>query len=223
MRLRSFNSEESKIFWEAHHGRYHGDKYSQPLVNLVKKYIGCRILDAGAGSGHLVRVLKQETPAAEVIGVDLAPKSNDILRCDIANLPFSDSHFDTIFCVEVIEHLSEEITLQIFTEFRRVLASKGHLVLTTPYAEDLDNNAVKCPCCNTVFHRWGHQQSFTEEVFEKLASHIGLEIKHIIPIKMSRLARFGRLGAPFFRSHLYLKLPLKGKGKLKLILVAQAT
>ena len=221
MRVKGFDTEENKIFWGAYHGSYHGDKYSRPLVNLVRKYVGSRVLDAGAGSGSLVRVLEQDTQVAEVIGVDIAPKSEAVLEGDITNLPFPDEHFDTIFCVEVIEHVSAEVSRQILTEFNRVLAPKGYLIVTTPFAEELDDNTVRCPSCQTVFHRWGHQQSFTLQDLERMARDHGLLIKHNIPVKMTRLARFGRLGVLFFRSKLYLKFPFKGSGKLKLILVAQ--
>jgi hypothetical protein len=32
-----------------------------------------------------------------------------------------------------------------------------------PFNENLKASDVICPCCGTLFHRWGHQASFTLE------------------------------------------------------------
>jgi hypothetical protein len=31
---------------------------------------------------------------------------------------------------------------------------------TVPFAEELQDSVVVCPCCGEQFHRWGHQRSF---------------------------------------------------------------
>jgi glycosyltransferase involved in cell wall biosynthesis/SAM-dependent methyltransferase len=45
--------------------------------------------------------------------------------------PYPDSHFSTVVCGELIEHLSAD-PMQMMSEVNRVLKTGGHLVLTTP-------------------------------------------------------------------------------------------
>ena len=44
----------------------------------------------------------------------------------------SDQTFDSISCVEVIEHLALKLTREILKEFIRVLRPGGRLIITTP-------------------------------------------------------------------------------------------
>ncbi len=220
--IKGFDSGENKLFWDACQASYQGELYAKPLIKMARRFIGKRILDAGAGAGDLVRHLGRRHPEAKIVGIDIAPKSEDVRAGDISDLPFSDGYFDTIFCVEVIEHLSAEATGRTLGEFRRLLAPGGHVIITTPFAEDLKQNIVKCPCCGTVFHRWGHQQSFDIEDFQRLALRHHWKVKHIIPVKMTRLARFSGVASSLFLSDMYMKWPFKGKGKLKLIFIAEA-
>lgn len=50
--------------------------------------------------------------------------------------PYPDSHFATVLCCELIEHLFED-PMHMMAEVNRVLAPGGHLLLTTPNAAGL--------------------------------------------------------------------------------------
>jgi len=63
----------------------------------------------------------------------------------------------------VLEHLDDDELRAGLAEMRRVLRPGGHLVGTVPARERLDTNTVVCPHCESKFHRWGHQRSFTPE------------------------------------------------------------
>jgi hypothetical protein len=57
-----------------------------------------------------------------------------------------------------------------------VLAPGGWFLGTVPYREDLNANRVICPCCGTVFHRWGHLASFSfESMRAELSPHVEVQ------------------------------------------------
>ncbi len=98
-----------------------------------------RVCDAPAGSGALSLELKD-------LGFDVVPVDIDetrwgapALTCHKADLnrvlPFSDSSFDAVVCVEGIEHL--ENPHHVVREFSRLLKPGGTLVITTPNITNL--------------------------------------------------------------------------------------
>ena len=219
--MRTFNTTDNEAFWDGNQAPCQGALNAEPLIDLVKPFIGRTILDAGAGSGDLMKVVKQKFPNLKVFGVDIAPKSKGIIKCDVVHMPFKHDAFDTIFCTEVIEHVSHEIAIGMLKEMNKIMKTDGKLVLTTPFNETLSENMITCPNCRTTFHRWGHQQSFTEERMRELARRANFVPLHVVPIKMTKIAKFGKWFRSFFFSHLYVRFPYKGKGKLKLLLVAK--
>jgi glycosyltransferase involved in cell wall biosynthesis/SAM-dependent methyltransferase len=50
--------------------------------------------------------------------------------------PYPDSHYSTVLCCELIEHLAAD-PMHMMTEVNRILKTGGHLVLTTPNAVSL--------------------------------------------------------------------------------------
>ena len=86
--------------------------------------------------------------------------------------PYPDAFFDVVFCSEVLEHLAEEQIKLGLLEIQRVLKDGGLLIGTVPHNENLLLNQVVCPCCDKVFHRWGHLQSFQRpklsQVFDRV-------------------------------------------------------
>ncbi len=152
------------------HGAFKGDEVSKILLRIVKHYITDNILDIGAGSGALIKLLKSK--GFKVKGVDLYSTSDDISQGTITNLPFTDESFNTAFCCDVIEHLTNEQIDKGLRETARVLKKGGHLIITTPYNEELKQNSMVCPECGHEFHRYGHLQSFDEKkITELLNSH----------------------------------------------------
>ncbi|HEX2913473.1 MAG TPA: class I SAM-dependent methyltransferase [Chloroflexia bacterium] len=103
-----------------------------------------RLLDAGCGAGPALPFLQKQ--GFRLIGSDFifyplleaqkrAPEV-PLLNFDLAQgLPFTDSSFEVILASEVIEHLRDP--LYFLQEARRVLASGGVLLLTTPNLWDV--------------------------------------------------------------------------------------
>ncbi|HEX3443877.1 MAG TPA: class I SAM-dependent methyltransferase [Chthoniobacterales bacterium] len=98
-------------------------------------------LDFGCGPGTLISLLPK---AISAVGVDIAAsqlayaeqhyaaQNREFVRIASSSLPFADQSFDSISCVEVIEHLELSLSTSIFSEFVRVLKPGGKLIVTTP-------------------------------------------------------------------------------------------
>jgi ubiquinone/menaquinone biosynthesis C-methylase UbiE len=169
------------------HGVFKGDEIAAVLPRIVKRYIIDDILDIGAGSGALIRFLKSKGFRAK--GVDLYSTSDDIQQASITNLPFADESFNTVFCCDVIEHLANEQIDKGLGETARVLKKTGHLIITTPYNEDLELNSVVCPECGHEFHRFGHLQSFDEKKIAELLRNYGFKISFLKIYAMGAMAK----------------------------------
>jgi SAM-dependent methyltransferase len=102
---------------------------------------GARILDAGCGSG---RVLDELARFGEVTGVDLSPAAvaaasarghERVSRAPIEELPFADSSFHLVTCLDVIEHTDDDVSA--LRELLRVTRPGGHLLVTAPAYQSL--------------------------------------------------------------------------------------
>ncbi|MFD2170571.1 class I SAM-dependent methyltransferase [Tumebacillus lipolyticus] len=100
-----------------------------------------RVLEAGCGTGPLLRELARQRPMWRLTGVDLSCGSLslgcmaaaaercgiDFLQLDLRKLPFADGSFDLVYTRDVLDHLEDrEATL---AELERVLHPDGVLIL----------------------------------------------------------------------------------------------
>jgi SAM-dependent methyltransferase len=98
------------------------------LVDKIPR--SARILDAGAGEGALVERYREK--GYHVVGVDSAYESPHVRRADLLSLPFDDSSFDVVFCLDVLEHLELLSQAKALCEIARVTKKDGKLVLSVP-------------------------------------------------------------------------------------------
>jgi 2-polyprenyl-3-methyl-5-hydroxy-6-metoxy-1,4-benzoquinol methylase len=96
-----------------------------------------RLLDVGTGAGRVVTFARDRCRA--VHGCDLAQPAAQAARdagahsvCADVNegLPYRSDSFDTVTCLDVVEHVLDPI--QLLAETRRVLRPGGTLLLSTP-------------------------------------------------------------------------------------------
>ncbi len=135
---------------------------------------GKRVLDAGCGAGYGSAELAHT--AQFVAGADLAPEAVDYARAhyrmpnlafeqaSCAALPHSGASFDLVVAFEVIEHLENWRALLL--EARRVLASNGQFVVSTP--NKLYYTESRGPEGTNPFH----QHEFTFEEFRDALSNV---------------------------------------------------
>ncbi len=217
----TFTVDTNRQFWDANAADYQARQNARPLLALTRSFIRGRVLDAGAGDGSLLKEVRKLPAVDDAVGVDLAPKHADVQQGDLRRLDFPDGHFHTIFCCEVIEHLTPEDTSSVLEELRRVLSPGGYLIVTTPYAERLEEQEVSCPCCGTRFHRWGHQQSFREPDMAELARRCGLIACQTFPVRYGRLRKLAWLGSRFCRSAPVRAWMRASRGKKHLVMIAR--
>lgn len=101
---------------------------------------GQDVLDIPCGVGWGTALIRN---ARTVVGVDIIPeviaeakvRYRKPLFCvgNMIQLPFSDSTFDIIACLEGIEHVSENVGASFVADAARVLRPDGKLFISSPY------------------------------------------------------------------------------------------
>ncbi len=122
---------------EEQHWWYRGRR--RVIASLVRGLdvpAGAQILDAGCGSG---RNMVDFAALGTVTGVEIADASvvrarergiGEVVQCSVTEMPFADGRFDVAFCLDVIEHIEDQ--LRAWRELYRVVAPGGTLVVMVP-------------------------------------------------------------------------------------------
>ena len=122
----------------------HRDRFNTAVrvFDLLSGGMNHNVLDFGAGDGELARLLSSET-SGEVVAYEPAPTFQGQLvqnlktarRVRVSNtvdyLP--DKGFDVIFCLEVLEHLSDESIEAVLGQFQRLLKPTGYILVSVPH------------------------------------------------------------------------------------------
>lgn len=191
----------------------------QKVFSILKNEPPGRLLDAGAGGGDLSLAFKKA--GFDVVACDIVPKRLKKLTIGKADLnrklPFSDSSFNYITCVEVLEHLKNPY----FTvkEFYRILKSGGLLIITTPNISNVFSR-IKFFFTGKFFlfsleeRKSGHISPLTDWQLEYILKDNGFSIQRITSnayfmlsgdgVCLSRIKRiFARLA--YYMFYLFLK------------------
>lgn len=95
-----------------------------------------RVLDAGCGTGGLIRTLSSYNPNWEITGLDFSPvacalaretTTAEIVEGSITELPFPAASFDILTCADVLSQVEDGS--EALREFARVLRPGGVLVV----------------------------------------------------------------------------------------------
>ena len=101
------------------------------------------LLDAGCGTGGLLRRLAEDTPDRAAVGIDYVPEAagragrksgRPVAAGDANSLPFPDARFGAAVSIDVLCHAGVDPATAL-AEFRRVLRPGGTLVLNLPAYE----------------------------------------------------------------------------------------
>jgi SAM-dependent methyltransferase len=153
------------------------------LVDFVSEHAGHSVVDLGCGLGGYSKVLVDR--GFEVRGFDVVPEYVDRarelgVRADVYDgerLPLEDRSVDTVFLLEVIEHLDDPAPL--LAEARRV--ARGSVLVTTPNCtQDFGRVPVEFSHMLDVDHR----QFFTEASLTGLLEGVfgSCQVEQVAPI-----------------------------------------
>ena len=103
--------------------------------------VGGSILDIGVGPGGLLNILRLDERFDRVAGIDIRHYSKlvkmtddlDIRIMDVGEMSFAENSFDTLVCMEVLEHIEKPHFLRALSELRRVAAKQ--VFMTIPLRE----------------------------------------------------------------------------------------
>ena len=114
------------------------------------------LLDVGCNVGGWLTDCARFYPSARLAGVEINQSALEVARTRVPtaqlyhagaeNLPFPDESFDYVTCIEVLEHLPDDLRPVALREMQRVLQPGGRLILTVPHAgwfAWLDSNNVR--------------------------------------------------------------------------------
>lgn len=117
------------------------NKSIEAIVGEIAKR-GGRVLDLGAGRGHMTCRLAQKlaekgmVPADHLVACDLFEAHYQCREVPFqqmdanAPLPFADQSFDAVYAIEVFEHLGRPY--EAMAEIHRILKPGGQLVFSVP-------------------------------------------------------------------------------------------
>lgn len=129
-------------------------------------------ISARASRGHTLEIGSASSYYAHYfpdrVGFDIRPGPAVDVVGDVHALPFEDSSFDIVLCVEVLEHL--HTPQKALDEMRRVLRPGGTLLLTTRFAQTIHD----APGDYYRFTRYGLAHMLREwdavEIYEDMSS-----------------------------------------------------
>jgi SAM-dependent methyltransferase len=139
----------------------------QALVDFVAEHAGHSVLDLGCGLGGYSRALADR--GFDVVAFDVVPEYVEKAQAlgvraqsyDGVRLPLADDAVDTVFMLEVLEHLADPAPL--LREARRV--ARGDVLVTTP---NCTQSFGRVPIEFSHMLDVDHRQYFTEDSLREL-------------------------------------------------------
>jgi glycosyltransferase involved in cell wall biosynthesis len=165
-------------------------KFNAWMADTIRAYCGSRVLEIGSGVGTLTRKLipRDQYVASDINPLYLEPltqlsTNHPYLRasyCDVtdsASFPISSEGFDTVICLNVIEHVEDDV--KAMENIRNVLGDGGTAVVLVP------NGPWNFGTLDQVL---GHYRRYTRESLLKLGEDAGFVVEKLIV--------FNRIGTP---------------------------
>jgi SAM-dependent methyltransferase len=157
-------------------------------VKLANIRSGARILGVGCRDGYLKKFLKG---GYQYFGIDIVPEfeAPDITIQDMcAGTDFDPDFFDVVFCIEVLEYVTNPYF--VLREIRRILKLGGRLVLSVPnlyHFKEILWNLLG------VKDRQGHLFSWTRQAMVKARRWLASKSKRLL--EPTFIPRFGLTGS----------------------------
>ena len=136
--------QKNKEFFNKIAGYYDKSIFKNLLFNPVKKAVefvkvkkNLKILDAGCGTGNLLKILEDKNANLKLYGVDISKEMLKIARKKLKNvkikleaaekLSFKKNYFDYVFSIDAFHHYYNHDL--VMKNFYRVLKKDGYLIV----------------------------------------------------------------------------------------------
>jgi SAM-dependent methyltransferase len=155
-------------------------RYNRWMFDRLHRWIGRRVLEIGSGIGNLSAFLADSerlvlTDTREEYLTRLRQRFAGRTNVSVARLYLPDDdravagqHFDTVICLNVLEHVDDDISALI--AIRRLLAAAGRLVLLVPALPAL---------YGSIDRALGHHRRYTRAGLAELLKATGFRLAHI--------------------------------------------
>jgi glycosyltransferase involved in cell wall biosynthesis/phospholipid N-methyltransferase len=164
-------------------------RFNAWMADTIRPFCGQRVLEIGSGVGNLTQRL---IPRPQYVASDINPLYLQTLAAlkedrpyletaycdvtDLASFPRTEAGYDTVICINVIEHVPDDRTA--LSNIKSVLWDGGRAIVLVPQGQwnfgSLDEVL-------------GHQRRYSKETLRALARECGFEVTDIID--------FNRLGS----------------------------
>jgi SAM-dependent methyltransferase len=122
-------------------GRFYESDWKRVSYMQMRARESGSLIDVGAGAGQFANMIALAGTHQRVVTLDRVRNDYwlqldhnlDEHRGEIDAMPYGDGEFDVVVCMEVLEHLPEEIFRPAISELRRICG--GQLLMTVPYKE----------------------------------------------------------------------------------------
>ena len=167
---------------------YHNDMHgSQILVQILRRFLGGRILEVGAGVGHITAQLAAH--AREVVAIEpnrtlfaeLQENTNHLSNVTAFNMmleQFTQSHgaalrksmvdFDSVVYINVLEHIADD--KQELSRAKALLVHSGRLLIVVPAHQWLYSRVDRLT---------GHFRRYSRRGLRQLIESSGLRCEHL--------------------------------------------
>ena len=163
-------------------------RFNAWMADTIRPLCGNRVLEIGSGTGNLTRRL---IPRRRYVASDINPLYLQTLEAlkadrpyldaqytdvtDVASFPRAEGGFDTVICLNVIEHVDGD--RDALANIRSVLAPGGCAIVLVPQGEDLFGSLDEV---------LGHKRRYSEASLRRVAAEAGFRVREVI--------RFNRVG-----------------------------
>ncbi len=120
------------VKWSKKHSRKNLYEFLESQLISLKS--GMSILNVGSGgeiADKINTVLAQNNISVKITSIDITEDRNPDIVADVCDMPFPDNNFDSVFLMEVLEHVHSPY--KAIAEIYRVLKPGGILVFSVPF------------------------------------------------------------------------------------------
>jgi ubiquinone/menaquinone biosynthesis C-methylase UbiE len=154
--------------------------YQLWMLEKISSYLGDSILEIGAGIGNYTQYFIGKK---QVYAIELSPSCLKILRAkfqadriklfqiDAASpeiLALKDNHIDTIVCLNVLEHIEQDVVA--LKNFYKILRPSGYLILQLPALKILYGN---------IDRQLGHYRRYTKKMVSEKVKKTNFKIERM--------------------------------------------